>query len=57
MKLAINNHFTGNIEIYNIPAGVDIKDSESVENFISSVLEYGLSNIDYIVFNKIIELN
>lgn len=55
-RLAINNYETSNINIFDIPKDVNIKDSEQLESYITERLNFSLSNIDYFIFTRIVQL-
>ena len=55
-SLAINNYETSSINIFDIPKDVNIKDSEQLESYITERLNFSLSNIDYFIFTRIVQL-
>ena len=56
IKLAINNYETSNIEIYNLYFDNQEEFKKfDIEGYITENLNFSLSNIEYFIFNNIIE--
>ena len=56
IKLAINNYETSNIEIYNLYFDNEEEFKKfDIEEYIAENLNFSLSNIEYFIFNNIIE--
>tara|TARA_R100000808_G_scaffold21566_1_gene46572 strand:- start:3728 stop:3907 length:180 start_codon:yes stop_codon:yes gene_type:complete len=56
IKLAINNYETSNIEIYNLYFDNEEEFKKfDIEEYITENLNFSLSNIEYFIFNNIIE--